>query len=123
MVPVSILGIRGRGISRSHRLSDLYGLEIHQKRERDEHLRWRPSCPSYGANGQNRGGERIFFPPLSMALFLGNCETVSDPYESVQNKQMAAQNRFEFASYLFILPASGNRCGSFTIVYGSFIIS
>ncbi len=33
-----------------------------------------------------------------------NCETASDSYEFVQNKQMAAQNRFEFASYLFILP-------------------
>ncbi len=30
---------------------------------------------------------------------LGNCETAYDAYESVQNEQMAAQNRFEFASY------------------------
>ncbi len=39
-----------------------------------------------------------------MKMNIGNRETVSDPYESVQNKQMAAQNRSEFASYLFILP-------------------
>ncbi len=35
--------------------------------------------------------------------FIGNCETAFHRYESVQNKQMAAQNRFKFASYLFIL--------------------
>ncbi len=71
--------------------------------------------------------------PISLSIFIsshsislvGNCETASDCHESVQNEQMAAQNRFEFASYLFILPDSGHEIGvsqlSTSISYQTYI--
>ena len=54
--------------------------------------------------GALQQGEHPNVTMLLLILVPDNCETVSDCYESGQNKQMAAQNRFEFASNLFILP-------------------